>query len=304
MSRSIVRTLTSKRSARRARAAARRPGRPQLLHERIDPVEPVHVPSLRAWPPATSGSAGHRGRRRRSGALRGCSSRSRRGPDRRARRRGRSPLPSTVGNSSRRYSSTRSRAASWCTMPVLPTTTTSRSVRRRSTPATSSPSSRTEFASLRLDASVRGDDLGTRFIVTAKSPVRAGQRCGEQLPRGAPEQQRAGVEDGVQPELVSGERRWSKRDAHPPNEAPHDPSGSSTTPSSVAKATTMSLLVWLVMPVRTAGTTPIHRSSRAGASKWARTPGSWNTETRVIRASWTVNTCSVCTTNPSSGSSR
>ena len=59
----------------------------------------------------------------------------------------------------------------------------------------------------------------------------------------------------------------------------------------------MSLLVWLVMPVRTAGTTPIHRSSRAGASKWARTPGSWNTETRVIRASWTVNTCSVCTTN-------
>ena len=117
-----------------ARTAARRPGRPQLLDERIEPVEPV-VHDARA--------ADHH--KVRSGAQ---------------------PFDGADG----------------------------------------SPSSRTEFDQSSTDASVRGGDVpGERFITAANSSDRAGQRPANSCHVERPNNWRAGVEDGAEPELVSHE---------------------------------------------------------------------------------------------------
>ena len=208
MSRSIVRTLTSKRSEA---ALPRPPGRPQLLHERIEPVEPVHVPepegvaSLRR--PARPATVDNRAVRSTPGLLISVATRSRSAGRRRGARLCRADRGTAAGG-------TRRPGPGGELVHVLLPPPRRRLAGRRSTAATSSPSSRTKF-----DQSSTGRVRGCGVLgdtVHRHGEVARTRRPAlrEQLPRGAPEQQRAGVEDGVQPELVSDDD-GRKRDAIP-----------------------------------------------------------------------------------------
>ena len=127
-------------------------------------------------------------------------------------------------------------------MLPLPVTRTSWTARRRSTSATSSPRRRVEFA----QASTRSSEReATSFSIAVsfleKSSVRGGKSransCHVVRPRRLTPVSSTGPRRNLSPATTSG----PYRNAQPPCGVPPEPSGSSTTPSSVMNCATMIL---------------------------------------------------------------